>query len=653
MRMYYCTKCGAALTPGTQFCEQCGKQLEAPIPATHSVQKKRTATWVKVVGGLFLVFLFLMTWLSLSYSNLEEPVIQQLNAIKKGDISKAYYDYTSDGFQKATSLEEFRKFVKNYSVLHQNVTAKFDKPQVDQNDGGLLRAVLTAKNGDEAAAEYILSRDDDGWKIHSMRVEATLDYGKDDVAKGIVSPREIQAVLLPITKQLNDLKRGQVTSAYNGVSDAFKKATSMEQFEEFLEQFPALSMHTKVNFSEKAIHGERAAVQVMLKTAAGEVPVQYFLIKEGNQWRVWSLQIQAPEPQQLVEKGQLDLMSVPIKNQLKQLKTENVHDAYYENVSDEFKRISPYSTFEAFVKRFDILKYHSQVEYKQPRMEDSLGKLSVILQRGDGSKAILDYTLGYEDGIWKIRGLHLSSGRTPIKNTKIKKIAASDSFDEEALEGVAKEQLRAIQENDWEEAYDVFTAEQFKRATSIDVFKQFIRSHPFFKEAEDLNFSKLMFNNNIATLKGEITDTSGQKVPLEYDFIMQGDQWKVLRIHVDTEKFAESDTELRFPKIVVGYEIDARGMVIDERSSFAKRDKRIYANVYVQNGIKGDEITVIFKHLLSGSAIAPVKTQLPNDGLTIASFVFNPPPQGWPKGKYQLEISSSRGADEYYVFEVK
>ncbi|VEH31945.1 TM2 domain-containing protein [Legionella sainthelensi] len=66
--------------------------------------------WLLVFVGTIFIIVLLLT------SGLIYSINHQLNALKTGDIEKAY-SYTSKDFQKATSLSDFKKFIDQYPSL--------------------------------------------------------------------------------------------------------------------------------------------------------------------------------------------------------------------------------------------------------------------------------------------------------------------------------------------------------------------------------------------------------------------------------------------------------------------------------------------------------------------------------------------------------
>lgn len=125
----------------------------------------------KVIIGI-VVFIFLIVFLALRATKGIVDVAQnQLTALRAGDVAKAY-TYTSQDFQKATSLEDFKQFVQAYPSLSQNKQASFTSREIE-NNLGTLKGSLEAKDGAVTPIEYQLIKEGGQWKILSLQLEPT------------------------------------------------------------------------------------------------------------------------------------------------------------------------------------------------------------------------------------------------------------------------------------------------------------------------------------------------------------------------------------------------------------------------------------------------------------------------------------------------
>jgi hypothetical protein len=92
----------------------------------------------------------------------------QLNALREGDIKKAY-SYTSKDFQHVVPIEQFNVFIEQYPSLKNNKSTTFNEREI-KNNTGRLKGTLTAIDGAKTPIEIRFIKEDDIWKILSIRV---------------------------------------------------------------------------------------------------------------------------------------------------------------------------------------------------------------------------------------------------------------------------------------------------------------------------------------------------------------------------------------------------------------------------------------------------------------------------------------------------
>ena len=91
----------------------------------------------------------------------------------------------------------------------------------------------------------------------------------------------------PIERQLAALKAGNMEAAYAETSEAFRGATTKEQFATFVEQYPILKDAASHSFTNRSIENSVGTVSGTLTSATGGVwPVDYRLIKENDVWKI-------------------------------------------------------------------------------------------------------------------------------------------------------------------------------------------------------------------------------------------------------------------------------------------------------------------------------------------------------------------------------
>lgn len=151
-------------------CKHCGKDSEEPI--SNSQQgKPKTSFWLKSLLCLIALIITILLIDSFVTEDLTDTVKNQLEAIKKGQIAEAYYEFSSKKFQEATSLEAYQEFIKKHPAFAENKSIQFKERNVD-NDIGTLDCIINTNHHQKIAAEYKLIKESDQWKVLSIRLEA-------------------------------------------------------------------------------------------------------------------------------------------------------------------------------------------------------------------------------------------------------------------------------------------------------------------------------------------------------------------------------------------------------------------------------------------------------------------------------------------------
>jgi hypothetical protein len=104
-----------------------------------------------------------------STADLVNTIEGQLTAIRGGDLSKAYYAYTSRDFQRATPAQSFEKFVAAHPGLKNNQVANFSNLSF-KNDVGTFQGSLTSADQEIVNVEYDLVYEDGKWRILSVQL---------------------------------------------------------------------------------------------------------------------------------------------------------------------------------------------------------------------------------------------------------------------------------------------------------------------------------------------------------------------------------------------------------------------------------------------------------------------------------------------------
>lgn len=692
----FCGKCGSP-GGGGDFCSYCGNRLQQKHPSKKSI-------WpflVKLLLALVVVGSALGYGYYSFHASLNKTIVDHFSAIRKGNITEAYYNYAAKELQKVITLEAFRELVTTTPVFVDNVDVKIVDTTLDY-PYGLVKFTLVSDSEDEVPGEYKLYRENGRWKIYDIllalpeermpTIPATASIRKsadDDVALNetitatTVAPSPSQPsteTMAPIANQLDALKLENYDKAYHAYfSPSYTKRVSYEEFKKFVADYPILTKFKSASFKDVNMDQNRGTVTVILDPNAGTIPVTYTLVKENEEWLIDDIKVNLGESAQ----ENAEQLPIVVQKFLQDIKRGESVKGYSDYTSKKFQEITPYNVLQEFITNFSVLSEYQNVDFDQPKIQEGVGNVTATLSNKRQRMQLL-FTLGVEDKTWKIWGIKLvkneglAEGADGKKNLlleahsssqpQVKPIQESGDigkrpFSSDDLDAVIQEQLKDIANNQIQQSYDKYTSKEFKKVTPLDVYGDFIEKYPVFKRHKSVVFDKLVFNNNIPTFYGVITAKDGKEFKVEYDFIKEDDGWKILHIVAAPKETTEQERRagvnngpkrpLEFVKALIGNDVDKSGIVQDPKTVFKTDSGNIYVNLYIQNGIKGTRIEMEFKHLDSGSSIPPISTTLQDDGSAIISYDFTNPSRGWPRGQYSLLATSSTGQNREFLIRIE
>lgn len=506
--------------------------------------------WTKEKKGrnrksFLLLFLFvLVAFLGWNYFS-KDPAStarQQFALIKKGEWEEAY-NTMSERYKRDKSIENFKQYITlQLPNLTQGALVFYEKKEIA--NGVVLQGAIDASKEGIVPVEYIMIKEKEHWKIDEI-IFPKISFARLEIAEAAPAAEEGKSKESSqpqpeeiVKKQLAALREKKTTEAYyNIVSKAFQSETSLNGFELFLKEYPILTQQKEASIITSSEDKGQAVVKAILDPQGAAVTIEYKLNFEEGAWRIWSMRLIFP-----AEEAQtypvFELMAQPVLNQLELLSKGYVEEAYGTYTSLPFKRTTSLEEFTSFVNKFPAYRQNTKREIQERTLQNGMGKLKVALY-GLGGVTILEYTVGQEKGIWKVWGVQIVSS-PPISTLfsgAAQQLQPSSfrPFNSEDLLKVIEEQLEALKKGDIAKAYYSSSSKQFQAATPLQEFEKFVKSTPILTEKHGENFSKLIFNNNIASFSGILTAEDGKQYPIEYDLIDEEGKWKILQILVFPE----------------------------------------------------------------------------------------------------------------------
>ncbi|CCB90477.1 putative uncharacterized protein [Waddlia chondrophila 2032/99] len=206
-----------------------------------------------------------------------------------------------------------------------------------------------------------------------------------------------------------------------------------------------------------------------------------------------------------------------VGDQLQDLRNHRVSKAYYEHMSKEFQQTTSLPQFREFLSIYPVLYENLSYRLETSTVEDSRAHLTGILVSKGMEEMKVDWGLVKEDGKWKVAGLRL---------TELKQDDEADKMID-----FAKEQLQALRERDFVEAYYGFVSKDFQQQISIGEFEAFVKENPILFNYRMIDSE----NSRVEDDRGYVSlhlENGKQTYLLNYTLSRESDGWKIYSLKV-------------------------------------------------------------------------------------------------------------------------
>jgi len=448
-----------------------------------------------------------------------------LSTLQRGNISEAYYIYMDIRYRNHFSLDLFRKTIEQQPLLlHGSARSLSILEKIKRGNYTLLHGSLEVTHEGIIPIDFFLVEEEGQWRIDSIDFPSPQGKG----------PQADKGPITIIEKQFEALQKGQVSEAYQYTSTEFQSKTSLEEFEQFIRDYPLLSTSKQFTVkSNESRENNHALVQIILDPTGHAVEAEYKLVREAGRWQIWSLRLIFPS-EEAQHHPVFQRMAQPVLQQLALLQRDEIGPAYRNNTSLPFRKATSLDDFTTFSNKFPAFRSHDQVEVKELTLQNEKGKVRIELY-GVGGVTEVEYTVGQEGDEWKIWGIQLIKSPKAASSPESSMTTASRgyaNFNSDEILEVAEKFLAALRQGEMAKAYYSFTAKEFQTSSSPEEFEAFVLSTPILQKKHKDNFTKLMLNDQIANFSGVLTSPEGAHYPIEFDLVQENGQWKIVQVFV-------------------------------------------------------------------------------------------------------------------------
>lgn len=494
---------------------------------------------------------------------------EQLEAIKAGQESDAYYKYTTKEFQESTSLNAFHTFLELHPIFRKNLIPHLNVVE-KKSDQATLKGNLSTQDGSSLAIEYKLIKEDGKWKIETLTL---LDVGPRNNLKESDTVAEIQK---PINDQLKALSEHNIHKAYYKlVSEEFQHSTSFKDFEKFVAENPILIQNTRKEVVNSDIDGNEARVTVKLYQGATDTPIEYALKRSKGEWKIWSLRLIVPQQAEASNSpaNSRDLATI-FEASIAPLRDNNLAKTYYQHTTRTFRSQQPLEKFRGFVNSHIAIK-NGLPEYYQGFIGNDTAVFKVHFQDND-KPVLVRVTMKKEGEQWKIDSIDPLNAPSPIwaankphddheliaqldthettslqhapaskkpetPITQSSNILVSGAEQQQNIIQVVDDQLKNLRTGNTANSYNAYMAKGFRDVNSYETYLNFIRAYPILTTVTPQ--IKLVSNQNgMASVSAEMS-TPGGVTQVNYLMVLENNAWKILGIDITIPKILSMPIE--------------------------------------------------------------------------------------------------------------
>ena len=368
--------------------------------------------------------------------------------------------------------------------------------------------------------------------------------------------------------QLAAIRSHNIDKAYyNYTSKEYQTIHSLNYFKELVNTHPALYENKNANFYDQNIENQSGTLAgTLIAQDNSTAPVIYGFEKEEDGWKIADLQIYesgairssssssdiaatsaprstpastpAKTPAKTFNspsKPNADVISKvtaelkePVEGQLRALEQGDIQKAYDDYVSKEFKQATPMDAFTDFIKSYPELSKHTSVTYGKGIVENGQGKISALIST-DQQSIPIEYVLVRENNAWKIWGFRMLNATPPTEDDTSTPAPQSSEKTPTELTEIIQKNLKSLKDGEIQKTYDEDISTEFKQATSLDAYKNFIKDYPEMTGYQTFKMDEPTQEDDLWVVPVTLTSDKGES-KIEFRLAKEADLWKIYGI---------------------------------------------------------------------------------------------------------------------------
>lgn len=347
--------------------------------------------WLKILIFVGVLGILATGVISFFNESPDEVVESQIKAIRDNKLTEAYYEYTSPEFQKSTSLEEFKEFLKPMLAILQTNESLHSYHMA--NDNKVVRA--TFDNHDEPVIlDFRLVKQEGNWKIFNIRLLGSKQ--KDMPEPALNEPDS------PVREFLEMIQKTQMNEAYDlTTSKEFKNTVPYNTFSDFINSIFIFSEFTSYDIVTTAIEKNLAIIKVLLLENENISHVQFITLVEDHEWKIRGIEILSSDTIKNLNTYKSEDLVKPINNFLDAIKSGKEKEAYETYTTEGFRGVTTYEQLEKFLETYDFLVKNEKINIYKIAFDNNIAIVNSQLITSDKIHEVQFYLM-QENEEWKI-----------------------------------------------------------------------------------------------------------------------------------------------------------------------------------------------------------------------------------------------------------
>jgi len=535
-------------------------------------------------------------------NELANVVHAQLQALQKGEILESYYHYLSKDFLRDASFETFCEFVSSHPILTSFKNISYKKRKIE-NGFGFVQAILSAETG-HFLVEWKLKKQNGKWKVWSL---AVLLPPQEAMKRAATDPG---ALSIPVRKLLDALLLNNVQKAYRGTAREFQEATTLEDFEAFVDAHPVLTNRDLADFKTGRIENSIGTLKVNVHNEHGMTAMEFRLGFDEGEWKIWAIKVISEDPK--IDSSSSFMTLDDSQHAVESLQPRATSDSIQKTVSN-ITNVEAFSTVSSapLTQRFA-----SELESRSGLQEYNYQRLATELMK------------------------------------------------------IVKQKFQLLRHHDLTTIYDTFLTGDYKMHHSFADFEAYIFDHPTVTIYSNAVFNTIKQTDKFVTLKAWMKTLDNAYYSISHVFEREGDKWKIADFNiseieevptkVDEEKADSFEAEEEVPlaqtfisQISVGSDVDDQGFILVPQIVLDSDINLLFINVEIINGTAGSLVSAHLHHIDSGTTAPAVSTSLKEDGRTFVMLSYAAPETGWPEGNYLIKVTINGAVEQSQGFQLR